>query len=51
MLFLMLARPYSRVSVNPKVVVCMLRTTIPFKLVVRAFSCLENINSIIVLRD
>jgi len=29
----------------------MLRTTIPFKPVVRAFSRLENINSIIVLRD
>jgi len=47
----MIARPHSRVSVNPKDIVRILKITIPFKLEIRGFSYPENINSIVVFRD
>jgi hypothetical protein len=51
MVYLIILRQHSRINVNFKSIIYMLRAAILLKLEIRAFGCLENINSIIVLRD
>ena len=51
MIYLIITRPHSKVNVNLKDIIYILRTTIPFKLEIKAFSYPENINSIIVFKD
>ena len=50
-IYLIIIKPYSKIGVNFKSIICILRAIILSKPEIRAFGYLENINSIIVFKD